>query len=82
MARARLEAARLLGRGMIDMLAYNCQRLNIDKVCFLGEPGEGNDQVEQAVKRYPNLIVPFAMIDIDQTKPRMIGSLPSVVSRG
>ena len=55
---------------MIDMLAYNCQRLNIYKVCLLGRPGDGNDLVEQAVERYPNLIVPFAMIDIDQTTPQ------------
>ena len=55
--------------GMLDMLAYNSQRLNIYKVCLLGRPGEGNDLVEKALERYPNLIVPFAMIDIDQTDP-------------
>jgi hypothetical protein len=59
-------------RGMIDMLAYNCQRLNIYKVCLLGRPKDGNDLVGQAVERYPNLVVPFAMIEIDQTTPEMI----------
>jgi len=55
--------------GMLDLLAYNCQRLNIYKVCLLGSPGEGNDHVEKATKRYPNLVVPFAMLDIDRTQP-------------
>jgi predicted TIM-barrel fold metal-dependent hydrolase len=58
--------------GMLDMLAYNCQRLNIHRVCLLGRPGEGNDLVEKAHERYPGLIVPFAMIDVDQTDPSMI----------
>jgi predicted TIM-barrel fold metal-dependent hydrolase len=58
--------------GMLDMLAYNCQRLNIYRVCLLGRPGEGNDLVEKAVERYPNLIVPFATLDVDQTEPSMI----------
>src|SRR4051812_8945045 len=58
--------------GMLDMLAYNCQRLNIFKVCLLGRPGEGNDLVEKALERYPGLIVPFATLDIDQTDPTMI----------
>src|ERR687886_583533 len=58
--------------GMLDMLAYNAQRLNIFKVCLLGRPGEGNDLVEKAFERYPKLVVPFAMIDIDQTEPAMI----------
>src|SRR6266568_2130803 len=26
--------------GMLDMLAYNCQRLNIYKLCLLGRPGK------------------------------------------
>jgi uncharacterized protein len=58
--------------GMVDMLAYNCQRLNIYKVCLLGSPGEGNDNVEKAAGRYPELIVPFAMINVDQTQPSEI----------
>src|SRR6266567_8755267 len=61
--------------GMLDMLAYNCQRLNIYKLCLLGRPGEGNDLVEKAVGRYPKLIVPFAMIDVDQTEPAAIDDL-------
>lgn len=61
--------------GMLDMLAYNCQRLNIFKVCLLGRPGEGNDLVERAHQRYPKLIVPFAMIDVDQTEPSEINDL-------
>jgi predicted TIM-barrel fold metal-dependent hydrolase len=68
--------------GMLDMLAYNCQRLNIYKVCLLGRPGDGNDLVEQAVQRYPNLIVPFAMITIDQTTPAMIDDFASRGFRG
>ncbi|MBV9578726.1 MAG: amidohydrolase family protein [Chloroflexi bacterium] len=55
--------------GMLDMLAYNCQRLNIYRVCLLGSPGEGNDNVEKAAARYPKLVVPFAMINVDQTQP-------------
>lgn len=67
---------------MVDMLAYNCQRLNIYKVCLLGRPGEGNDLVEQAYSRYPNLIVPFAMIDIDKTTPAMVEDLATRGFRG
>jgi predicted TIM-barrel fold metal-dependent hydrolase len=55
--------------GMLDMLAYNCQRLNIYRVCLLGSPGDGNNNVEKAVERYPKLIVPMAMINVDQTQP-------------
>src|SRR5919202_810184 len=55
--------------GMLDMLVYNCQRLNIYRVCLLGRPGEGNDLVEQAFERYPNLIVPFAMLTLDEATP-------------
>jgi predicted TIM-barrel fold metal-dependent hydrolase len=55
--------------GMLDLLAYNCQRLNIYRVCLLGSPGEGNDNVEKAAERYPKLVVPFAMINVDQTQP-------------
>jgi uncharacterized protein len=69
-------------RGQVDMLAYNCQRLNIFRVCVLGRPGDGNDQVEQAFKRYPNLIVPFAMIDIDQTAPATIAEYAGRGFRG
>jgi predicted TIM-barrel fold metal-dependent hydrolase len=54
---------------MVDMLAYNCHRLNILKVCVLGRPGEGNDLLEQAYQRYPGLIVPLAMIMLDETTP-------------
>src|ERR1700730_9754996 len=48
--------------GMLDMLAYNCQRLNIFKLCLLGRPGEGNDLVEKATERYPSLIGAVANI--------------------
>jgi predicted TIM-barrel fold metal-dependent hydrolase len=68
--------------GMLDMLAYNSQRLNIHRVCLLGRPGEGNDLVEKAFERYPNLIVPFAMIDVDQTDPTMIDDLAERGFRG
>jgi predicted TIM-barrel fold metal-dependent hydrolase len=65
--------------GMLDMLAYNCQRLNIHRVCLLGSPGEGNNNVERAVERYPKLIVPFAMINVDQTQP---SEIPEFAERG
>ena len=68
--------------GMLDMLAYNCQRLNIYRVCLLGRPGEGNDLVEKAHARYPSLIIPFAMIDIDQTEPSDIDELAERGFRG
>src|SRR5438045_9155892 len=55
--------------GMLDMLAYNCQRLNIYKVCLLGSPGDGKNLVEQAAERYPDLIVTFAMINVEQAEP-------------
>jgi uncharacterized protein len=51
---------------MVEMLVYNCHRLNIHKVCLLGRPGEGNALVEQAARHYPGLIVPFAMVQIDE----------------
>ena len=66
-------------QGMLDLLAYNCQRLNILRVCLLGRPGEGNDLVEEAHARYPELIVPFAMIDVDQTQP---GEITELAERG
>jgi uncharacterized protein len=69
-------------RAQIDMLAYICQRLNIYRVCLLGRPGETNDLVEQAFLRYPNLIVPFAMIDVDQSTPQMIDELARRGFRG
>ncbi|HEX8966703.1 MAG TPA: amidohydrolase family protein, partial [Chloroflexota bacterium] len=65
--------------GMLDMLAYNCQRLNIHRVCLLGRPGEGNDLVEKAHARYADLIVPFAMINVDQTQP---GEIADLAERG
>jgi predicted TIM-barrel fold metal-dependent hydrolase len=67
---------------MLDMLAYNCQRLNIYRVCLLGRPGEGNDLVEAAFARYPKLIVPFAMIDLDQTTPAMVADFAERGFRG
>ena len=67
---------------MLDMLAYNCQRLNIFRVCLLGRPGEGNDLVEKGHKRYPNLVVPFAMIDVAASAEQIVGRpLPSQVLR-
>jgi predicted TIM-barrel fold metal-dependent hydrolase len=69
-------------RGQIDMLAYNCQRLNIHRACLLGRPGETNDLVEQAYHRYPNLIVPFAMIDVDNTAPAQIDEFAQRGFRG
>jgi uncharacterized protein len=68
--------------GMLDMLAYNCQRLNIYRVCLLGRPGEGNDLVEKAVERYPKLVVPFATIDIDQTEPADVAEFAERGFRG
>jgi predicted TIM-barrel fold metal-dependent hydrolase len=68
--------------GMLDMLAYNCQRLNILRVCLLGRPGEGNDLVEKAHERYPGLIVPFAMINVDQSQPAEITELAERGFRG
>ena len=68
--------------GMLDMLAYNCQRLNIYRVCLLGRPGEGNDLVEKALERYPNLVVPFAMVDVDQSQPAEISDFADRGFRG
>src|SRR5438874_491705 len=68
--------------GMLDLLAYNCQRLNIYRVCLLGSPGDGNNLVEKAVDRYPNLVVPFAMINIDQTQPSEISEFAERGFRG
>src|SRR5215831_14936400 len=68
--------------GMLDMLAYNCQRLNIYKVCLLGSPGEGNSLVQKAAERYAGLIVPFAMINVDQTEPAEITELAERGFRG
>jgi predicted TIM-barrel fold metal-dependent hydrolase len=67
---------------MVDMLAYNCQRLNIYRVCLLGRPGEGNDLVARAAERYPGLIVPFAMLDIDRTTPAMVADFADRGFRG
>src|SRR5258708_33960307 len=68
--------------GMLDMLAYNCQRLNIYRVCLLGRPGEGNDLVDKAHERYPGLVVPLAMIDADQAAPSMLAAFPDPGFRG
>jgi uncharacterized protein len=67
---------------MVDMLAYNSHRLNILKVCLLGRPGEGNDLVEQAFQRYPGLIVPFAMILLDETTPDQVHEFAQRAFRG
>ena len=67
---------------MVDMLAYNCHRLNILKVCLLGRPGEGNDLVEQAFQRYPGLIVPFAMVLLDETTPDAVHDFAARGFRG
>ena len=64
---------------MVDMLVYNCQRLNIHRVCLLGRPDEGNDLVGQAFERYPGLIVPFAMLQIDEATP---GQVREFAARG
>ncbi len=68
--------------GMIDALAYNCQRLNILRVCLLGRPGEDNDLVLRAMRRYPGLIVPFAMIDLDVETPDGIAAYADRGFRG
>ena len=67
---------------MLDMLVYNCQRLNIFRVCLLGRPGETNDLVERAFQRYPGLIIPFAMIEIDTTTPDMVAEFAARGFRG
>lgn len=58
--------------GMVDALAYNCQRLNIRRVCLLGRVGDCNDLALQAFERYPGLFLPFAMVDPDAEKPAAI----------
>lgn len=67
---------------MLDMLVYNCHRLNIHKVCLLGRPGEGNDLVEQATRSYPGLIVPFAMLQVDESTPDEVQALADRGFRG
>jgi predicted TIM-barrel fold metal-dependent hydrolase len=67
---------------MVDMLVYNCHRLNILRVCLLGRPGEGNDLVEQAFERYPNLIVPFAMLRLDESSPQEVKDFAARGFRG
>ena len=44
--------------------------------------GKGNDLVERAHERYPDLIVPMAMIEIDRTEPTLISDLADRGFRG
>lgn len=67
---------------MLDALVYNCERLNIHRICLLGRRGESNDWVERAFTRYPTLIVPFAQIDPDADTPETVADLASRGFRG
>jgi predicted TIM-barrel fold metal-dependent hydrolase len=59
----------LSGDGIIEALVYNCQRLNIHRICLLGRRGEVNDRVLRAYERYPNLVVPMAYVEPDRDGP-------------
>ncbi|MBV9356483.1 MAG: amidohydrolase family protein [Chloroflexi bacterium] len=72
----------LSGDGIIEALVYNCQRLNIRRVCLLGRRGEVNDRVLRAHERYPSLVVPMANVDPDQDGPDEIGELAERGFRG
>jgi predicted TIM-barrel fold metal-dependent hydrolase len=67
---------------MIEMLVYNCYRLNIRRVCLLGRPGEGNELTLRAFERFPDLIVPMAMIQLDSETPQGVAELAERGFRG
>lgn len=68
--------------GMLDALVYACHRLNIYRTCLLGRRGESNDWVERAHARYPDLVVPFAHIDLDEDTPAGVADLAERGFRG
>lgn len=68
--------------GMIDALAYTCQRLNILKVCLLGRPGETNALTLKAAERYDGLYVPFALIELDAETPDGVTACAEAGFRG
>jgi predicted TIM-barrel fold metal-dependent hydrolase len=65
-----------------DILAYTCRRLNIVRACLLGRRGEGWDPTLAAAKRYPELVVPFAQISLDEDSPETVERLRERGFRG
>jgi hypothetical protein len=55
-----------------DALAKECRRLNIVKMVLLGLPPcrvpRDNNAILEAARKYPNLFLPFAGIDLDAAK--------------
>lgn len=53
----------------LDRIAEECVKNNIVKACLLGGAGEVNEWVLQAWKRYPQLFIPMAYLDLDSETP-------------
>ncbi len=57
----------------LEKLVRECTRLRIDKVCLMGLPDyrgiSTNSQIEEAMKRYPDLVVGFAFVDLGRSVP-------------
>lgn len=65
-----------------DILAYTCRRLNIVRLCLLGRRGDGWDPTLAAAQRYPELVVPFAQISLDEDGPDTVERLRERGFRG
>src|SRR6266581_1472387 len=68
-----------------EVLAYTCRRLNIRKVCLLGRRGEadaGWDATLSAHRRFPQLVVPMAQINLDDDGPDTLSALRERGFRG
>ncbi|MBM4431826.1 MAG: hypothetical protein FJ026_15990 [Chloroflexi bacterium] len=60
-----------------DRLAETCARMGISKVCLMAVPpyygpAMGNDAVAAACRRYPDLLVGFAYVDLGQEDPTKV----------
>jgi len=62
--------------GYAEKLAEECRRLKIDKICLMAlEPrckDSSNKEVLKAIKKYPDLMIGFAYLDLVNDKPKTI----------
>ncbi|AGK98484.1 amidohydrolase family protein [Clostridium pasteurianum] len=57
-------------------------RINIVKACLIGGPGIINDLTADAIKKYSNLFIGLAFLDLDESKPDHIKKFKQLGFRG
>lgn len=57
---------------LTDNLVENLVKSNVVKASLLGGRGKVNEMVKEAIKRYPELFVGLAYIDIDKDEPHIL----------